>query len=267
MSEEATAGAQPGQSAEAQPQGQPEGSGNPTEDYLGRIKSDGEFAVQQIRDKDRAISKSQESLKKVEAILPYVDQLGGGQRIYQLLEEYARIKSNPAMATQVDSFLTTGRAPTSSEDDSLYEEPENEAVTELKQELAALKQQVSQATHTAGRQHVTSMLEEHKQRFGSAWEKIFPRVHEKVEELSQSDQGRQLLANMNEESLNALIGQAAMPIMHEIAPLLVGQEQERVQSMSTGPSAGIATTGREAPAEQRHKTVMDAFKDMERRPQ
>lgn len=231
------------------PEGQTQGTTEGSTDSQG-------FTEQQYKELQAEYTKLRQKYKPLDGA---IQQLGSGQAAYDRLYEYAQIMANPQMKSIVEQFHQTGRPP-SSEDDSFYEEPENEQITALQQQIATLQAQVNQATHTAGRQHVTSMLEEQKKRFGPAWEKIFPRVHEKVEELGQSVQGQQLLANMNEESLNALVGQAAMPIMHEIAPLLVSQEQERVRAMSTGPSSRIATTGREAPAEQKHITVMDAFR-------
>jgi len=125
------------------------GSGEPSGydkgDYLARVEHEPEFAVSQVKEKDRKITELQENTRRFDGLDEYLTVLGGADGLKRYVENtYSIINSQPQLAAALTESLQTGQVPTipalepagQETDDDVYVDPD----------IKALRQQVSDLT-------------------------------------------------------------------------------------------------------------------------
>lgn len=132
-------------------QGQP---GYDKGDYLARVQHEPEFAVTQVREKDKLINEQSKKLKMFSGIEDYVQATGSSEALRQYVEFAARVKQNPQLATLVEESLRTGQVPGMTE-----AKPDDADDPYLDPEIKTLREQV---------RRLESSLGEHNQRFVQA---------------------------------------------------------------------------------------------------
>jgi hypothetical protein len=138
-------------------------------DYLARVRSDPEFAVEQIRAKDRALTKANQESKKWERLEKY----GQPAEVFEdFATKYSQLTQNPQMQGVIDSFFQTGQVQVSvpqadtqgqTEDDE-YMDPDVKALRdelrEVRRENQALVDRMSTAETRGNVQTVTQGFDE-----------------------------------------------------------------------------------------------------------
>jgi hypothetical protein len=99
--------------------------------YHDRARADGEFAVEELRKKDRYINELHSEKKKLGDIDRYVDAAGGVDELIQLASVGNQVKSNPQLRKAYESALngTPTEVPKQEEEDEIYD-PEIRALSD-----------------------------------------------------------------------------------------------------------------------------------------
>lgn len=165
--------------AQAETQGAPREGGNTFET---RVKSDGEYAWEQIRKRDATASTLANRLKELEPVEQVVRLAGGPDQLFglaQLGTQYQQIRNVPGLEEVIQRSLATGRvdagiAPNQNaqEEDDAWIDPEVKKVrNEAREELARMRQELNElrglasgadvrARETGLRENVDRVLED-----------------------------------------------------------------------------------------------------------
>jgi hypothetical protein len=179
--EQATGVTEPG----GDPQGATGADGNQAEkdrgDYLTRVRTDPEFAAEEVRKKDRKVSELTEELRRREeryaVIEPYLDNVGGGERFVELAGKGSVVELNPALQSVYDTFQKTGQLPAvdpqgaDPDDGDDFLDPDTKALKDAlrrsEERTAALEQRLAGAETRGFQSDIDRKLEE----FASLWPK------------------------------------------------------------------------------------------------
>jgi hypothetical protein len=220
--------------------------------------------VEQIRQKDRAVTAANQKVAQYNQLDPFISALGGGEKVAHVLTQYDSVLGNPKMREMVNAYLQTGAVPTVAtsqepEFDS-YEEPTNPAIEKLQAEIADLRGQLNQQTGAIGKQNLVTGLQGLREKFPDDYDTIIqPYIEKQAAAWDQTPEGRQLLASLDATQLESLAYQALGPHYENVGERVYRRKLDGLKQAATDAPASTATTGREPPASEGLKSVRDAF--------
>lgn len=259
------------------------GGGGPGQggvDYISRIKSDPEFAADQVRKRDSQLNEANQKLKKLGALEEYVNAAGGVEGLLRYVQTGNTVLSNPQIAEIVKEFQTTGtirQAEQPVEDDPESADPyitDDPVYRALQKEIAELKaneakmqselqQRFAQTDARTYQSGIESNIGKVIERFGKT-----PELREQIEQaINAKVQAGQAEAQMGDQRavdmLKTLAGDNGVKTFQMmIADVLLDEgnlrlitqstESERAQQLSkqsTGEPSHVATAGGGAPVE------------------
>ncbi len=256
---EATAGTAGAEGGEGQPEGHDRG------DYDARITSEPDFALEQVKAKDRRITELTKVSGRVSKIDPLLDQVGGQDGLLSLAQTGAAVQQNPHLQEYVNEVLRTGQVPTPAEsgqeggEEDPYEDP---AIKEMRTKLRESEERfehLSQrldSTETRGfRGSIERNLIEHINSLpdvGDLREKAKNSIVERIEAAEAASQRGDPLGRSTLESLGGPTGMETLrlitaPLWIEntiaIARHMEAAEAAPVEAHSTGARTSTNTTG------------------------
>lgn len=240
--------------------------------YLERVKREPDFAAEEIRKKDRELTRQRESLKGYSSLDPYINALQGAEGVATALSQYSSALANPQLKQLIDGYLASGVLPTVSNGDmgdgrsDLYAEtePVSAEVQALQAEMQELRTRLSQSEGTIGRSAITGLLKEHRDAIGAEQfdSLILPQIEAQVSKWEQTPDGRRVLAGLNKDQMDTMIGKAALPHLMEIGEAARLRKLEQLKGASTGSVSTIATPGEGTPGT--HSSVAEALAELKR---
>lgn len=257
----------------ADPTGQPAPVTQPT-DYDARIRSDPEFAVDQVKKMKSENTKLFQKQKSYEAITAVADQLGGAEPARQFIYEYDSILKHPDVKRVVDHYRANGVLPTTSEKrpesntefDEMYPDPQAQELTALRTKVNQLEQQVSQTRGAVGKQQIGAMLSHLKTEYPDGFDEyLLPALSEQFSNWDKTSQGRDLLATLNYDHLKTIAGRAFMDNRDAIYERIHERKLDELKRGATGAPAGNLSTGREMRPHASNKSVsaLEALREFE----
>jgi hypothetical protein len=185
--------------------------------------------------------------QKVGQMAPLLEQLGG-DTLYQHFTNYVQMmqKQQPTQQPQEPTTPQRQDDPWDYQDDP-GQRAESVELTNMREEIVRLKSELGQLTHHTG----LDKIEAHSRRFfEQEWPDLTPDerrvindgMHRQFDAYSQSDAGRQFLANPRYEAVRALAFQHLTPEMMEtVLRRKIARETQGRQAMRTDsptPSTG-----------------------------
>lgn len=244
-------------------------------DYLARIRAEPDFAVEQIREKDRKVTeisqRQKELQKKLGSLSGVIDQLGGGDGVYQQLARLDRFLGNPALRKTLEHYERTGTLPASGQDgygmDPEPEDPQMKAISELQHKITQLESQISQTRGSVGKQSVTAALGRLRDEFPDYFDSIIrPHMDTQFEEWERNPAGREILSTLGYDQLRKLafvaIGEAGK--LEELGEKVHLRKLENLKRSATGAPGTTLTTGRESRPASKHSSAREALEEFER---
>ena len=253
--------------ADAAATGQPQG-----DSLEQRIQSDPAFALEQYKKVKGESTKLYQKNKAYEAITRIADQLGGADVAAQLLSEYAAVAQSAEVARVREHYRTHGTLPTTSStrtddttDDDVYKDPQTVEIENLKRQLAELTNTVSHTRGIIGKQSVSQMLTRLKTERPDGFDEfVLPALESKFAELERSAQGREVLANLNYDQLQAISGKAIAENFDAIADLRHQRILDGKKRVATGAPAQNMSNGREPAASKGFRNAMEVIAEFRR---
>lgn len=259
--------AEAGAAASAEAEGRPQ-QGDNRSDYLGRIRNEPDFAVDEVRklkselDKTRASTSQLGDLHRAVELIGQGDVGSGAQVAYQRLLEYSNLLSDRKAAAVIERFRETGRWP-GVEDDYLGSEPEPEDPKEA--ELRSLRDTVQRLEGRSAQVELRSHLDSF---FGSdpigsvldAEEKkeVFTKLESQFRTWAGTDMGRAQLRNMTQDTVATIVTDHLRRTgkLLEVAERSHLRKLDKRKGAATDGPSGVSSSGAE-PAE--FKNVKDAL--------
>lgn len=250
-------------------------SGTPTEsgepgDYLARVRGDSEFAVSEIRNKDRAVTNANNEKKKLQTrfaeIDPFMDQLGGGQGVLRHLNHLNRLMQNPAMKTIIDRFEATGAVPTVDDYSESSETTEQTDVKDLK--IQELEQRLNATDARIGQQDLTSYFGRLKEEFADDWDELQPQLDEQFANWRHDPAAQKLLGSISYDALQTIAVKKLYGTPEGRAKRAVRDARKLVEARrakATDEPSGVATTGTEKSGGPKVWNVQTAWDEFKRR--
>ena len=267
--------------AAAAVQGSGAAGANPSgDDFEAKVRANPDFAVNQVKEwQRRADQAAQQGKTLTEWLGPlrqYMDAGNvSGSDIASHLDQYLRVVSDPSKKQAFDRLLNGGPVQTDSNttDDELYLTDEEKEIRSLKQELAALKGQVTQQSSSQGQQALIGHLGSVSAEMGLNDEQkqtALKAIQQQVQSwAAQGDMGQRAIASLStpdgKRQVQTLVIQtlgwdAAMA--NAKAQLL--QNKDVRQALGTdSPSGNLPSTAEPIPE---IKSTLDALKFAEANP-
>ena len=222
-------------------------------DYLARVRAEPEFAVDQVREKDRTIGRiggeAAALRKRWESLDPMYERLGGAAGILDLLTQYNNLLGNKSMAETVNAYLQSGTLPGGTRDDSgrLEDEPD---LDRFRGQIQNLESKVQDLTGRVGKHGLDRMFEKLQGEFRQDWTDLAPRLQEHLDRIGQNPAGREVLNAMDYDTLQTVA-----------LKLLYGSSEDRARRgerdylrsleakrrAATDEPSRVPTSGRETP--------------------
>ena len=237
-------------------------------DYLARVRGDGEFAVDEIRNKDRAVTKANQDAQALkerwESIDPFYDQLGGGQGVLNNLSRLNTLLTNPQMKKMVEQFEKSGTVPTGDED---WEYEDTETSKPWESDIHSMQEQLQSLTTRVTQQDLDDHFTRIRREFSGDWDELSPELEKQFQRWQHDPKAQNLLQNMTYDSmktvaLNILYGDREKRIQRGKKEYEESLRQR--QSRATDAPSGIAHPPQERPSNA-PLDVVSAFKEFKER--
>jgi hypothetical protein len=250
---------------EAQVPSESVSEGNP-DVFTARVREDPDFAVEQVKNAQREVSRMKTKLGPVEQL---VDAVGGPDVLEGALRRFNAILNNPAMARMIQEYEQTGNVPTagrvaaeaSDDDADDYEEPWDKSVRPVAQELQSLKGELSKLRGERGVEKVQGFFREFRDEFplgGDEWQEFTTAMAKQARDWANSEQGLSVIDGMTYQTFRSLgLAKLSKEQMKAAFDREAQQRSEAKAASATDGPSGIGTTGRESPAE--FQSAHDAF--------
>jgi len=241
-------------------------------DYIGRVRSDPDYAESQVRQKDRLVNEANQRYKSLEPLEEYVKAAGGVDALLGLVKTGYDVSSNPKVAGFVNDYQTTGKLPDAESADAESEEdhwvdPDAKAYIEKRERAltdritsleAQLQQRLAQTDARTYESGIDANIERIMSEYGANDEiksEISEAITKRVDEARRrAQQGDQQSLNMLSQLSDPSNGFDTFEMM--IAKVLLKPENRRVfvqsteservngvAAQSTGEPGGVATAG------------------------
>jgi len=139
-------------------------------DFDARVRQGGDFALEQVKNAQRELSRIKSKIGGVE---PVVDAVGGSEALMAHLRRLNTLVSNPTMRSTIEEFERTGQLPVvkpngrpngAAEQDDDFEEPWTRDLSKSQQEIASLRAELTSLRGERGvekvRENLTKFYEE-----------------------------------------------------------------------------------------------------------
>jgi len=246
----------------AVPEGQQEGEAAPTNKTLGfkeRFSSDPDWAWEEFRKTQGSFHREQQKAKKLSALEPYVDAVGGPDGILSLLNRYSQLTANPRMSQVVDRFLATGDVTVQNADPYAPQMPEDDPLTAEVRQLRGEVQRIHSEQGTGRARAFVDRLfseyplnDEQKVRIAGA-------IDSTVRQWSTRADGVEVLRNLNYDTFKSLALKEMTPDdLADIGERLHLARQQTKNKAATDSPSRVATNGR---AVAKQMSTVDAFRE------
>lgn len=195
-----------------------------------RIRSDPDFAFEQMQKRDAIISEQANKIKEFDTVSPYLQAAGGPEQLLSLATVGSQIQNIPGLSDFVQESLNTGRValPEQAKADDPEDEFMDEDTKRVRDELRALKAeteaQVKELKHLASVASTRSLETHVRSNMTKALE-VFeadPAAKAAAEELITAKVAEaQRLAESGVESQQNMINRLAQPGGHEVLEVLL----------------------------------------------
>ena len=241
-------------------------------DYLARVRSDANFAAEQVRQhQSRADQLQAEGEKTAKELQAAQEWLGGlaqyrgsatGDQIAQRMQLLDQALNDPQMKQVLNQFWTSGQAPGtqppssgSDSDDDEYLTDEQREIRELRQKLDDLSGQLGQVGSTQG----AAALEKHLSHFFETWpvgpdaqKRVRAELAKQIAGFARNPNGKEALRTLTGEGgFNFVRGMAWTQLQDgELEEALKNRElrkKGRLGALATDGPSGEPSTGRETP--------------------
>lgn len=243
-------------------------SGKPG-DYLERVRSDSEFAVSEIRNKDRAVTNANNEKKRLQDkfvdLDPYIDQLGGGKGVLGHLNRLNLLVQHPAMKKIVERFEATGAVPTV-EDYLESSATEDTNAKDLK--IQQLEQRLDATDARVGQQDLTGHFGRLKEEFADDWDELQPMLDQQFANWRNDPGAQKLLGSISYDALQTIAVKKLYGTPEGRAKRAVRDARKLVEARrakATDEPSGVATTGTEKPGGKKAWNVQTAWDEFKRR--
>ena len=248
-------------------------------DYLARARANPAWGAEQMRASqsraDTAESGEAKANKALEAVgartREYVEQVGG-DRVGDVLNNYAALLTAPGIGDAIREYERTGQFPksTGSEsnaDDDEYLTPEDEKISALTTEVASLRQSVGEQTRTSAKETLGRHMQKVVSDWGlvgddrevalksandqfATWERMpngggLPGMKAVMSPTGYNAVKSMMLANIEPEALQRAAANADL------------RKKQGLSRLDSGGPSEVASTGREM--EPVHETPQDAY--------
>jgi len=238
-------------------------------DYLERIRSDAEFAVEEIRNKDRAVTAANQKAKRYETqygrLDPVIEDLGGGDGVLQLLTRFNNLLLNPKAKKMVERFEQTGVVATVDDYSSDLDEPEETDPRDVK--IQALEQRLNDVDHRQGRRDLNEHFIKLKEDFEKDWEELAPMMQEQLEKWERDPAATKLMSQITYDVLHTIALKKLYGTPEDRAKRGArdyGELLELRKQRATDMPSGVATTGNESLKGPKDMDVAQAFEQFNR---
>jgi len=250
-----------GDAETAVPEGQQDGNAAPakTLGFKERFSSDPEWAWEEFRKTQGSFHREQQKAKKLSALEPYVDAVGGPDGILSLLNRYSQLTANPKMSQMVDRFLATGDVSVPNSDPYAPNMQEEDPLTAEVRQLRSEVQRIHSEQGTGRALKFVERLfseyplnEEQKVRIAGS-------IDSTVRQWSSRADGVAVLKNLNYDTFKSLALKEMTPDdLADIGERLHVARQQAKNKAATDSPSRVATSGRTV---QKHASIVDSFRD------
>jgi len=244
-------------------------SGKPG-DYLERIRGDSEFAVSEIRNKDRAVTNANQEKKRLHdrfvELDPFMDQLGGGSGVLRHLNRLNLLVQNPAMKKMIERFESTGAIPTVDDYLESTETTDQPDTKDLK--IQELEQRLNATDARIGQQDLTSYFGRLKEEFADDWDELQPQLDEQFANWRNDPSAQKLLGSISYDALQMIAVKKLYGTPEGRAKRAVRDARKLVEARrakATDVPSGVATTGTETSGGDKVWNVQSAWDEFKRR--
>ena len=219
------------------------------DDFWGRVASDGEFAVDQVRKRDARTSELSNRLESLKTVEKMVEMAGSSDALLSFAQKGARIDQIPGLADIVQKAFETGRVeltqatPDDANEEAEWMDPDvKAAVDPLKAEIASLKEmlgQLSGQTQAASvrsmETHVQSNIEAALSEFKQFGDEAFEEARQILQQRVKNTMER---AEKGDAQAASLIEQISQPGGQDILDgVLMKKYKENVAKVVAGSSS------------------------------
>lgn len=232
-------------------------AGSPSHDYLGRIRSGGEFAASEVTKAQSRATKAEQRVQKLGALADWAEQVGP-ETLQKAVERYATLRQEPKWGKLIERFEATGTVPDPGGYDGYstpeYAEPDDPRDIKIRQ----LEERVVAQETTGGTQALMGHVEKFFSEFPLPRE-VSERAREKA--ISTVRQWSQLgpvgtksiqnlqTANGYDTVKGLLLSQLSRAEILEAGRIAHLRDRGQVDRYATDVPSGLSTTGREFPPE------------------
>ena len=239
-----------------------------SQDYLGRIRADADFAVDEVR-------KNQSRADRMEAENRRLSTESGGAEIAELraqglepatikavVDNYIRLRGDPGSQAMILGFEQTGQINSGASDPASvdadeYLTDEQKEIRQLRTEVQTLRQDQVGLTQSTG----TAALQGHLERFAKEnflkpeeFDAVRKGMAPQVTQWGTNDAGRKLLRDLQTPASYDTVEAVAWKFVPKDVRFQLGDrkrlhDRERVEGFRTDSPVDTSTTGRELPAE------------------
>lgn len=253
-----------------------QGQQNGSTDYVGRIRSDPDFAEREALAHQSRADSAEAKLKTLGEWTGDLEKFKAqytGSELAQFVDQYAAALNEPVLREAIQTFHATGKVKISQQgsndtpaDEDEYKSPEQIEIDTLKQKLATLEPRIAQQEAGVGQ----AVLKDHLVKIFGELE-LAPEVRDRVDKKLEgqlrtwagSENGletiRGLMTPNGHETVRALVyGSLTQKEIHEGVMNHALRTGNKLDALSTGGPSGEASSGQEPPPE-----FASAFKAME----
>lgn len=240
-----------------------------SQDYLGRIRADADFAVREVTSHQSRADKMEAEVRRLTAetggnAAPIRELLAQGvepSTVRAVFDNYLALRNNPQTQELIVGFEQTGAVPdrssTASVDDDEYLSEEQKEIRQLKSELQQVRMEQSGLTASTG----TAALQNHLERFAKEhflrpeeFESVKQAMTGQVKQWGTNEQGLGLLRSMQNPSAYDTVEALAWKFVPKEVRFQLGDrkrlhDREKVGGYRTDSPSDMSTTGKELPAE------------------
>jgi hypothetical protein len=240
-----------------------------SQDYLGRIRADGDFAASEVtKHQSRADRMEAENRRLTDRggdAGPIQDLLSQGvkpETVKAVFDNYLRLRGDPQTQEMILGFEQTGQITGQSNagqttDDDEYLTDEQKEIRELRSHVQRLETEQAGITTSTG----TAALQQHLERFAKEnflkpdeFDQVKKGMAPQVAQWGTDNSGRKLLRDLQNPAAYDTVEAVAWKFVPKDVRFQLGdrkrlQDRERVEGFRTDSPTDTSTTGKELPAE------------------
>lgn len=254
------AGGEPGTGTDPGEQGARTGGSEGSQDYLGRIRGDADFAEREVRNQQSRADRAEAELRKHDSWLGklrmYRDQGLGGDALFEHLERYAGWTSDQKLMHMIERYQQGGHRGEPDMDEGGMDE-EDEPQRQLRARFSEHDNELAGMSEILAQRAVTDHLDRLFGEYPFSPEKrkaIGEAIQKQVGSWSKDSAGRQSIRRLatpdGYETISAL---ALSRVSREDIEHAIDQSRslrkQRLQGLETDSPSGLGTKGDEAPPE------------------